>query len=465
MTKISKLLPPATGELDSSLLDNPNRGFRMEINVNVANIKGFPSTDGNPTYQLERYISYYAEDKPTLAQIYFYLTGYKDTPVIPSEGIDCIQANFDYAREKKVQLLVRFAYQICMYTGEGEASQEIMLSHMKQLKPLLEKNKDMIYVVQSGFLGAWGEWHSNKLDVDKTALLRGIIDMTPEGKYIHMRLPEYKNLIPKTDPSYKMLGFDNDSLFGEAHGGTGGVDPGTVPWQQITEESPYLPIDGELFWGRWSINHDGNDDGMLIDGFKIIKELSEHRFSSMSLHHNYREDDGCDGKYSMLYWKETEITEAWLNENNITYSKNWFKNKHGNTVKRNLFDFVRDYLGYKLEVQAFSAEISDTAAELSLDLINYGFSLPFGMKSGFAFLDENDNAISSVYAGEPTDWHSRDPLDYSNGNSIIHTIKAGLPVSEKACKIAFFLENESGCKARLSNDIEFLNGYNVLCNI
>jgi len=267
---INKTIAAITSESDKELLRNPNRGFRLETVCNVANNAG----EGNfvhpdPAVHLYQFKEFYMAENPQLAQVYFYLTGYRNTAVIPQYGLDRIQQYFDAARDYKMRLLVRFAYQNDMNTGAGEASEAIMLGHMKQLKPILEKNRDVIHAVQSGFLGAWGEWHSNKLTVNKTTLLRGIIDMTPIGKYIHMRLPEYKNLIPKTDPAYKMMGFDNDSLFGEAQGGTGGVDPGTAPWKQITEESPFVPVDGELFWGRWSINQDGNDDGKLIDGFKV----------------------------------------------------------------------------------------------------------------------------------------------------------------------------------------------------
>ena len=29
----------------------------------------------------------------------------------------------------------------------------------KQLKPVLQKNEDVIFVLQAGFVGAWGEWY------------------------------------------------------------------------------------------------------------------------------------------------------------------------------------------------------------------------------------------------------------------------------------------------------------------
>jgi len=350
-------------------------------------------------------------------------------------------------------------------TGTGEATQAIMLGHMQQLKPVLEANKDVIYAVQAGFLGAWGEWHSNKKTVNKTTLLNGIIDMTPAGKYIQVRLPSYKNLVSSSSADYNRISIHNDSVFGEAAGGTDGVDPGTASWNQIIAESPFAPVDGEMFWGRWSVNLDNNSDGKLIDGFKVIKQLSEHRFNSFSVHHNYKEDSL--GKYSMKYWQETEITKAWLASNNIIYAPGWFKNSAGADVSRSLFDFVRDYLGYKLEARSFTASgdlVKNGSISVSLDLVNYGFSVPFGMESGFVLLDSGNNVVSTVTAGNPENWHSRSPSNYSDGTLLTHTVTANLavPVNSGRYKIAFYIRNEINAYVRLGNNIDYINGYNVL---
>lgn len=87
--------------------------------------------------------------------------------------------------------------------GEGlnEAPDSVMFSHIKQLGPLLEKNKDVIHVVQMGFLGAWAEWHSYKMEHDRVRLIREVANMTPKGIYLQIRIPEYKNLFPKPTPS------------------------------------------------------------------------------------------------------------------------------------------------------------------------------------------------------------------------------------------------------------------------
>ena len=352
---IEKDLLPATSETDMLLLRNPNRGFRMEVVVKVGNttVNDARSADLCDLYAItpsfEHFLAYYAPESPVLAQLYFYLSKYNETPVIPEDGIRTIENNLSFARQHKIKLLLRFAYQSDEFT-EDEASQEIMMGHIRQLKPLVEKYQDVIFAMQSGFLGAFGEWHSYRKEIDKLALLNAIFDMLPAGKYFQVRLPAYKNVIPLTDPRFRLIGYHIDSVFGEENMGNGGADPGTDSWKQITTESPWTPTDGELFWGRWTVRVGcwGNieNKGKIVDGFKVITQLSEHRFVTLSLHHNYREDDGLYGKYSMQYWQETEMTPAWLDEHRIFYAPGWFQDVNGNTVKRTVFDYVRDYLGY-----------------------------------------------------------------------------------------------------------------------
>jgi hypothetical protein len=99
-----------------------------------------------------------------------------------------------------------------------------------------------------------------------------------------------------------------------------------------------------------------------------------------------------------------------------------------------------------------------------MDLINYGFSVAFGMESGFAVLDESNKVIYNVQAGNPADWHSRNPHDYIDAKLLCHTLQATLPLPPDGThfKIAFYLKDSLGSFARLSNDLEFENGYTIL---
>lgn len=74
------------------------------------------------------------------------------------------------------------------------------MEHLDQLKPFLEKNKDLILVVQAGMVGAWGEWHSSvqgleNSDETKTAILEKLLSVAPEERQVQVRLPMFKNLL------------------------------------------------------------------------------------------------------------------------------------------------------------------------------------------------------------------------------------------------------------------------------
>ena len=50
---------------------------------------------------------------------------------------------------------------------------------------------------------------------------------------------------------------------------------GTVKFDQIVKESPYLVVDGELPWGFWSVGADPDSPsaGWIIDGVQAARRL------------------------------------------------------------------------------------------------------------------------------------------------------------------------------------------------
>ncbi|MEG1887732.1 MAG: DUF4832 domain-containing protein, partial [Oscillospiraceae bacterium] len=242
---------------------------------------------------------------------------------------------------------------------------------------------------------------------------------------------------------------------------SGGFDPGTKQWDQAIKQSAYSPQDGELYWSEWSTAHD-----QYCDGLDAILQISEHRFTSLSVLHGYK-DDEFEPATAMGKWKKNEVTEKWLNDNKITYSPNWFKNEKGEAIKRNPFEFIRDHLGYRLEAQGVKITGENKAGagvNVQMTLINYGCSAAFNMNSGFAILDENNKVVSSVGAGDPSKWYSRSPSDYSDSKLLKHNMAAKMKLPSKSghYKIAFFMKNNLDDFARLGNKVDFVGGYNVL---
>lgn len=435
---------------------NPDRAWRGEAYVNVGNsMMDGHTPQEDPTVNIRRFVEKYAPYAPQLCQTYFYLSAYKNKAEIDQEGLDRIQQCFDCARELGIKLNVRFTYQYGM-GGAGESTDDIMLGHMEQLAPLIEQNKDVIHVVEAGFIGSWGEWHSSKEFHNETAILRGVLAMTPEDIYVQVRLPEYKTLILPTEPEYARIGFHDDAFFGYRYcANSDDLNPGTDSWNQIVKESAYVPVGGETFWG-----YESNEK---VNGYDAIKQFSAFRQNSFSIFHMFIED-GVGQGYEIEKWQSLPITAEWLESNGILYSPNWF-GEDGKT-ERTVFDFVSDYLGYRLEGQRanVSGEIKPNGLlKADFTLINYGFSAAFNMNSGFAVLDSEGNLVSSFPAGDPETWNSRDPENYADASPIEYTVSSDILLPEAAgeYQLAFYLQNSAGTGARLNNDLTYSNGYSV----
>ena len=116
----------------------------------------------NPAAHIERVIekgiARCAPEQITLAQVYFYLTGYRGGE-IDEAGFQAMQIYFDTLRAHGLKALLRFAYSTD--PGVNDATRRYA-AHIEQLCPFLERNKAYIHVLQAGMIGAWGEWHSEK---------------------------------------------------------------------------------------------------------------------------------------------------------------------------------------------------------------------------------------------------------------------------------------------------------------
>lgn len=501
---VNRNFTAATSADDALLLQNPDRGWRLEAYVSVSgsgNAAGeevWFNVDNNiKKLNLAETVDGYLPSNVQLVQTYFYLDDYNEI-LIDQNGLDRIQAVFDKAKELGIKLVVRFAYQGKMNDPTGEATDEIMLQHMKQLKPILEKNKELINVVEAGFLGAWGEWHSYTMSHDKQRLLLGIIDMVPEEIYIQVRYPEIKDVLKNsdgtyvsgiTDKIYNSIGIHNDSFFGWSDKVVSGAWPMNPPdadntdglrqntdnqWATAVETAAYAPIGGETFWA-YEIQNAFPTGMTTIDGFAALKQFSLFRQNVFSIMHCYypqlENETNENYVYPIKEWRSQNVTEQWLQDNSITYSPSYFKDKDGNAVERSVFEFVRDHFGYRLELQ--NANVTGLAkkgnsVDVEVNLANYGFSAAFNINSGFAIIDDKGNVVGKVSAGNPNDWNSRNPNNYNDSGLLIHNVKAKITLPEASGKytIAFFAENSAGTTVNFANsNIEYVKGYVPLCEL
>lgn len=415
-------------------LRNPDRGLRLEIAVNVEsldNVFGPPSGKGI-TALLESEAKKYASDSITLVQTYFYLTETIGRP-LSEKNFEAMQTFFDKLRELGMKAVLRFAYeQEFLGRAKSGPTMEDFKTHSQQLKPFLEKNKDVIHVLQAGFIGAWGEWHSSfhgheKSDESKREILELIINMTPTDRIVQVRVPTYKNLLGKEHKDYNRVSFHDDFIIIKPHVWDAGMSEGKTNYEQMKEESPYLLIDGELPWGSWSMNEDPDDPagGWLIDGEQTARRLFLQHYTSLSAIHNYKERDNTD-KYSMIFWKETPISIDFLKKENMPISNGYFQKTDGTAVNRNIFDYIRDHLGYRVELQELlltSKWGKGKKQELKLSLINRGFSTLYNEHLVYLVLLNETNEVVHEHLtnANVNDWQPYEPND-AEYTPLIHTL-------------------------------------------
>ncbi len=113
------------------------------------------------------------------------------------EKLDEVRQAFAAVRLNGLKAIVRFAYG---FTGRDYRSDpkdmDRILGHIRQLGTVFVENRDVLYGVQAGFLGPWGEWHgSNWGDPPspqaRRSVLFGLLDAVPEPITVHVRRPMF----------------------------------------------------------------------------------------------------------------------------------------------------------------------------------------------------------------------------------------------------------------------------------
>lgn len=425
-------------------LRNPERGLRIEAYVGLpdggqvfsswekaAHLRGrLPPGYAPANWRLD--VERFAEDGLTVGQFYVYLTDYVRRP-LDDAMLGRIQAEFDGLRRAGVKALLRFAYETTNQAPTNGPTREQVLQHLDQLQPLIEKNRDVIYVLQAGFIGAWGEWHSAehiRTDADRATILRRLLTLAPADRFLQVRIAPYKTrLLPLvTGRPYEAVGagsaygaspearvgYHNDGvLAGPSHGGSfGRAVEGDPAFDLMTRESPWVPVDGELFWSDQGWN--GTETtGNVLRGAAVAQYLRQHHFTTFSLAHSYSEREG--NNHSMDRWRSEVVTRPELEAARLPVSDGWFEDAYGQPVPRVWFDYIRDHLGYRLEVRTaqWPREAgSGSPWSFDLTLINRGFAaLVHARPAHLLFIPRRGSPVALPLAVDARAWQPHVPGD------------------------------------------------------
>lgn len=368
-------------------LRNPERGFRFEILIGARPGEPVQFNSHCDPWPFERY----AGDGVTLAQAYCYLSPFTDSPLSP-EKMAAIAADLAKARKWGVKYLLRFLYKGSDATTVAPVPR--IRAHMEQLKPLLDANWDVIYVLQIGWLGICGENFGGASDAEAAEVVGGTLDLLPSDRMTMVRCPHYKPMtlallgrdsaltpdIAFGGEAAAKIGFFNDATCSDYCDCGTFIDPpfyaseGGKGFDQIVREAPFMAVDGELFWTNPKQGEAGAyRHATLYDAIRVMKRLRRHHYTSLSLVHNFSELDKSRGvKGSIDFWKETPLQAGDLDKLGFPYSPDYFEGG-----SRCAFEYIRDHLGYRLEARRarFDAVASAGAwFEAETVLVNLGMA-------------------------------------------------------------------------------------------
>ncbi|WP_158539604.1 DUF4832 domain-containing protein [Meiothermus sp. QL-1] len=246
------VLPPMEGRVvtytasDENFL-NPERGLHVAFQLQEENDYRLVRSGGWFGLQASVVFAYVSLDQYRYGDI-------------PQSYLNHLRGRLENARQGGVKLILRHYY---AFPGKSsrleDAPLERMLRHIEQLRPLWAEYEDIIWAMQAGFIGYWGEWHSSSHGLDrpesKDRLVRALLQALPKSIPLQLRyLEDIERLFPQPLPPAQAfsggdqarVGHHNDCFL------AGENDAGTYSWNQWDRQKAYLekitrfvPVAGE----------------------------------------------------------------------------------------------------------------------------------------------------------------------------------------------------------------------------
>ena len=422
---------------------NPERGFykHLEYKFNGS----LPSASS---------ISY---SSGSLVLALFYLTDFISSPHLSAEAVTRIGEIFAKVREAGKKAVVRFAYTWDEEETPHEPSATYLLNHISDVAGKLSDYEDVIYTVQAGFLGTWGEWYyvgddfafstsDGNFDryANRTAVVDALLAAVPESRQVELRTPHYKSFYINQAYTYgwtpisawdgtdanSRLGFHNDGFRGsESDIGTfKNSDDRAMCYSQ----SAWTVSGGELAYpSQKDFDEMVAADSPLVDIDATITEIGNQHFSYLH--------DSSSNKYITL-WSGTP----------------------GN------IDKLKKALGYRLVLNTvnlgYTALTSGSTVTYSIAMSNTG-SAPVINKRPFklVLLHEGTPTVLVANLGEIRSVAAGGSETFSGSFELPQTVASSDQLAIWLPDSADGLQGTPAYSIRLANsDVTWSSGYNII---
>ena len=344
-----------------------------------------------------------------LALMVYYLSSNK-TSDIPQSILNGFSSDMAVLRSIGWKCVLRFAY---TKTDGADATLSWVQRHLEQLKPYLAANADVIYVVQAGFIGKYGEWyysdnyceggedHSSHMNTNRRAVADALFTNMPEDRFIQFRTPMCKFEYDGTYATMTALtsseafkntkkarwGHHNDAFLNTGGDmGTytnGSVNDDPAVRQYTKDETQYVPIGGES---------NISDDGHATSIYASSPD------SMAAYHWSY-----CNYSFS------TTITDLWR--------------EHGQYTTMNR------YVGYRYNL--ISGTFTDAAVvpngtmNVKLSLTNVGYAPIYNQRTAYIVLRNGRKKYSMALTSDPRRWAPGETINIDEDLTIPSDIAGG----------------------------------------
>ncbi|QRO00674.1 DUF4832 domain-containing protein [Archangium violaceum] len=235
----------------SATLANPERGFYH-----------YTSDCDKTDFVASTLSGYRTNEKITQVFCIFYLSEFKNSPISQAQ-LDRFQRQANTVRAAGLKMIVRFAYTLS--TAGDDVPLSRVTAHLDQLAPYLSAHSDVIAVVQTGLIGAWGEWYytqnfGNAGSVSQTdwnnrkAVVDKLLSVLPATRMVQLRTPKFKRTMYGTSAlsaaqayngtAVARIGHHNDCFLASPDD-WGTFENTTVEYPYLSAETNYLAMGGE----------------------------------------------------------------------------------------------------------------------------------------------------------------------------------------------------------------------------
>ena len=324
--------------------------------------------------------------KRTVLYTGYYLTDFMESD-ISQEFLNLIDANMQVLREGGVKCVLRFAYKTDMYeTGHPwDAQPEWVHRHIEQLKPVLQRNSDVIMVLQAGFIGVWGEWaytdgfmSSPKTPEDyksRRDVMVALLDALPKNRTIAVRTGRYKMnmFLDSYADSVTIQTAYNESDLSRicAHNDCFGAD--------VSDMGTFTSMDERQFWK--------NESRYLLMGGETC-QLSYHCSCKRTL-------EDCEAYHWTYTSGPAKVSDRWKEEG--------------------CYDEIERRLGYRLvltDLHYTPEAVPGQKYRLVLELKNSGFAAPMNPRDvELVFVDgEGKRSVTHLMDVDPRYWFAGETI-------------------------------------------------------